>query len=51
MQHPGKRHKTGFTVTPLHLAAGGLLHPLFAPRLCAQPTFSIQQHVVLSYIV
>ena len=26
MQHTGKRHKTGFTETPLHLADGELMH-------------------------
>lgn len=35
MQHTGKRHKTGFTETPLHLADGELLHQASA---CMQTT-------------
>lgn len=47
MQHMVKRHKTGYTETPLHLADGELMHQASACEQRILTTLSPQQHVVM----
>lgn len=47
LQRMVKRHKTGYTETPLHLADGELMHQASACKQRILTTLSPQQHVVM----